>query len=663
MSHLLLRPDTELARSAYTERSERDEGGFDRWLRSTGGGFFQALRPFNSRVKAWLAAARALEDQVRALDDQDLRLAMARAARSAVRLGKDLPEALALVREGADRSLGLRPFDTQLTGATVLMAGRMAEMQTGEGKTLTAGLGACLAASAGIPVHVVTVNDYLAERDAEKMAPLFRFFGLSSGTIITGMCPADRRVAYAHPITYCTNKELVFDYLKDRVAAGPGGASRAQIAARLLSGGRRGPEMLLRGLHFAIVDEADSVFIDEAKTPLILSEKGPAITDGSFLVQALDIARLLEPERHFHLSEARRELYLLDEGKALLAQLTRPLGGGWTSAAGREQLVAQALRALHLFQRDQHYLVADDEVHIIDEYTGRILPGRTWEAGLHQLIETKEGVSLSEQNHTLARITYQRYFVRYLRLSGMTGTAREVAPEIRLVYELHTVTVAPNRPSKRRLLPSRCYADTAAKWQAVADEAQAALSRGQPVLVGTRSVEASEALSAVLQQRQVPHDVLNARQDEDEAERIARAGERGALTVATNMAGRGTDIHLGAGVAEAGGLHVILTEFSDSARIDRQLIGRCARQGDPGSAVALVALDDALFVEHGGLRLKLVRALARRIGAPAVPAALIEWLRRGAQKKAGAIHARTRRQTLAQDRKLDSTLAFAGNQI
>ncbi len=655
----LIRHDMDLARSAYLERAERREGDVDRWVRSASGGLWQRLRSFRRRLAAWVAAARAEETRVSAMRDDELRLALFAAARGALRLGPELPLALALVREAADRRLGLRPFDSQLTCAAVLLAGRMAEMQTGEGKSLTAAITACLAASSGTAVHVVTVNDYLAERDAEKMAPLFAFFGLTVGFIITGMSPDERRRAYSRSITYCTNKELVFDYLKDRVAVGPGGASKAQIAARVLLGGARGPDLLLRGLHFAIVDEADSVLIDEARTPLILSEKGRPIEEAHLFQRALDIARRLQAGSDYEIAPAHRELHLTPAGRTTLADLSRGLDGIWHTAEGREQFVSQALRALHLFHRDQHYLVADDKVHIIDEFTGRILPGRTWEQGLHQLIEQKEGCSLSEYNRTLARITYQRFFRRYLRLSGMTGTAREVAAEIRLVYELHTVTVPPNKPSRRTLLPTRCLLDQAQKWRAVAQEAARALAAGQPVLVGTRSLEASECLSAVLSESAMPHRVLNARQDKEEAELVAQAGLSGMLTVATNMAGRGTDIHLGPGVVECGGLHVILTEFHDSARIDRQLIGRGARQGDPGSAIAIVALDDALFTEHGGLRLTLIR----RLGAAGLRPALIHWLTRGAQAGASRIHARTRRQTLAQDRSLDSTLAFAGNQI
>ena len=648
----------ELAHGVYAERLDRNENALDSWTRNVTGGLWHRLRPFKARLAQLARSASALADEVAQLDDDALRLAMRRVARAALDQPTEAARAFALVREASGRSLGMRPFDVQLMGAAALFSGKLAEMQTGEGKTLTAALGACIAGVAGLPVHVVTVNDYLAQRDAEVMGPLYAYFGLSVGTIVTGMSLDARRQSYACHVTYCTNKELVFDYLKDRVAAG-GRASRAQIKVRAHLGGGKGGDMLLRGLHFAIVDEADSILIDEARTPLILAEKGDSAGDPQAYAEALDLARGLEAGRHFELLIANRQLHLTDAGKAALAERCAGMGEAWTAAQAREQMVAQALRAIHLFLRDQHYLVAEDKVHIVDEYTGRILPGRTWEQGLHQLIETKEGCPLSEHNRTLARITYQRYFRRYVRLSGMTGTAKEVRSEIWAVYGLETVTIPTNRPCLRVTQPSRCCHDEAEKWREVAREAARVSALGRPVLIGTRSVEASEKLALELEAAGLTHRVLNARQDADEAQVVAEAGQPGVITVATNMAGRGTDIHLGPSVAEKGGLHVVLTEFHDSQRIDRQLVGRCARQGDPGSTVAIVALDDALFREHGGA---LYKMLTRSYPAGLSPFWL-DRLRRRAQHGAEAIHARTRRDTLKQDRNLDNMLAFAGNQI
>lgn len=648
----------ERAHSVYPERLDRKENALDGWTRKVVGGLWHRARPLRARLAATAHEATRQGPQVNALSDEQIRQDLRRVARAALDEPAATARAFALVREACARSLGKRPFDVQLMGAAALFAGKLAEMQTGEGKTLTAALAACIVGVAGLPVHVVTVNDYLAERDAREMGPLYAYFGLTTGTIITGLSLPQRAAAYACHVTYCTNKELVFDYLKDRVTAG-GRASRAQLRLRSHVGTGQGNALLLRGLHFAIVDEADSVLIDEARTPLILAEKGESPGDPGLYRTALELAGQLEAGRDFELIVARRELHLSHAGRARLAALCTTLGAAWTAAHGREHMVSQALRALHLFHRDQHYLLADDKVHIIDEYTGRILAGRTWEQGLHQLIETKEGCPLSEHNRTLARITYQRFFRRYLRLSGMTGTAHEVRREIWAVYALETITIPTNRPCVRTVAPTHCCASEDDKWRLVAREVQRMREAGRPVLIGTRSVEASEHLSAALTRAGIAHRVLNARQDAGEADIVAQAGQTGVVTVATNMAGRGTDIHLGNGIAAAGGLHVVLTEFHDSPRIDRQLIGRCARQGDPGSAVAIVALDDTVLREHGG---QMQRLLVRMF--PAGPSAFwVERLRHHVQRRAQAIHARTRRDTLKQDQNLDTMLAFAGNQI
>lgn len=656
MTDVALSPED--AAGIYPEKAERNENAFDRWVRTKSGRLFLRLRPFRGQLETLAHAAGEPGPELKKLDDAQLRSRMRGCAREAVR-GHGLAGALALVREASRRSLGLEPFDVQLMGAATLMSGKLAEMQTGEGKTLTAALAACIAASARVPVHVVTINDYLARRDAEEMGPLFRFFGLSTGVIVTGMSPDDRRAAYACDITYCTNKELVFDYLKDRVAAG-GRATRAQLRARSLLRGERQSGMLLRGLHFAIVDEADSIMIDEARTPLILAEKGPATDAPELYRQALGLARELQPGSDFEILPERRHLQLTLRGKAAIRERCGALGQVWQPPQAREHLVSQALRALHLFHRDQQYLIdGERKVQIIDEYTGRVLPGRNWEQGLHQMIEAKEGCPLSEQNRTLARITYQRFFPRYLRLSGMTGTAREVAAELHAVYGLEVVAIPTNKPCRRAVLPPVCLPDEDAKWQAVAAEAAQHSRGGAAVLIGTRSLEASERLSGVLAAAGLDHRVLNARQDAEEAHVIAEAGQWGSITVATNMAGRGTDIRLGSGVPEAGGLHVILTEFHDSARIDRQLFGRCARQGDQGTAIAIVALDDDLFARNAAWLFR-VAGLANLYSRQGKVLGVLRWL---AQRNAAKIHARERRDTLTLDRSLDTMLAFAGNQI
>ena len=653
-----------MARSIYPEREDKIVSAPDLFALDLLARLRRAAAtPAAREVHRLGRALQAEQPALRALDDAALRAELRGIAVDAVhRLApRALQRALLLVAEAARRALDMQPYPAQLAGAATLLRGRLAEMQTGEGKTLTAALAACLAAAAGVPVHVVTVNDYLARRDAEKGEPLFRFAGLRVGVVLADM-PADaKREAYACDISYCTNKDLVFDYLRDRVASGAR-ASDAQLRARQLFAHNAAPPPLLRGLHMAIVDEADSILIDEARTPLILAEKAGQIAHAAAFAQALAWAAMYEAPRDYQVDAARRELRLSDAGRQRIAALSAGRGDPWRSAQAREHTLVQALRALHLFQRDKHYLVdAEDKVQIIDEYTGRVLEGRTWEQGLHQMIETKEGVPLSEQTQTLARITYQRFFARYLRLAGMTGTAREMARELDAVYRLQTVAIPTHRPSARQRAGDQVLADEAQKWQAVARCVAALRARGQPVLVGTRSVEASDRLSRVLNAQGLTHAVLNARQDAEEAAIVAAAGQRGAITVATNMAGRGTDIALGDGVAELGGLYVILTEYHESPRIDRQLFGRCARQGDPGGCVAIVALDDELFRQHGGPELALLRKV---FGSQ--PQAVQVWVarcRRAAQARAEAMHARTRRDTLRQDRNLDQLMSFSGDPL
>ncbi len=663
MSTGLMTPSLRLARTAFPEREDRAVHMADQWALGVMAGARRLLASSPAREIAELErlmAQRATE--LAALDDAKV-VARLRAAATTALQHKHraaLHDALLLVAEAASRSLGMRPYPTQLVGAATLVRGRLAEMQTGEGKTLTAGLAACLIASAGVPVHVVTVNDYLAERDAEKQTPLFGFAGLSVGVVIHDRTPDQKRAAYGCDIAYCTGKEMVFDYLRDRVAEG-GRASVAQLRGRQLFGALSTPPVL-RGLHYAIVDEADSILIDEARTPLILAVKAGPVENADELPRALALAATLTPDEDFLLDESRREVRLTRTGRERVTAATTGWGGPWRAFHVREHLMTQALRAQRLFLRDQHYLIdSEGAVQIIDEYTGRVLPGRTWEQGLHQMIECKEGVALSERTQTLARITYQRFFARYLCLSGMTGTAREMAGELSVVYRLDTVTIPTHRPSARRRLPDVVCRNGSEKWQAVAEEVARRQARGQPVLVGTRSVEASEALSQRLNAMGVRHAVINARQDAGEAEVVVQAGQRGAVTVATNMAGRGTDISLGEGVEALGGLFVILTEYHESPRIDRQLLGRCARQGQPGECVAMIAIDDDLFTQHGGASHDALSRWSRLHGT--VPAAWVVQCRKAAQSRAERMHARTRRDTLRQDRELERSMGFSGDPL
>jgi preprotein translocase subunit SecA len=569
-------------------------------------------------------------------------------------------QVFALVREVAHRTVGMRHFDVQLIGGLVLLHGMVAEMETGEGKTLVATLPACTAALAGVPVHIITVNDYLADRDKNWMGPIYHALGLTVGTIKHSMDPEARRAAYRCDVTYCTNKEVTFDYLRDRIVLWDRPSEVRLNLERLYGENSRVRRLLLRGLHFAIVDEADSVLIDEARTPLIISAEGDDYDEQSLYEQALAVAKKLIPGQDYLISGSERSLELTENGKARIEDIVRWDGRMRMNRQQREELIRQALVALNLFSRDKHYLVKDGKVQIIDEYTGRLMPDRSWEQGLHQLIEIKENCEMTRRKETQARISYQRFFRRYLRLAGMTGTAREVAAELWSIYRLRVVTIPTNRPLRRNYLPDRVYPAAWQRWEAVVNRISAMHRKGRPVLVGTRSVEASERLSLLLSGAGFSHKVLNARQDQEEAEIIARAGEHGRITVATNMAGRGTDIRLGPGVAELGGLHVIATERHEARRIDRQLFGRCGRQGDPGTSEAIISLEDELVTTYVSKPFQWLATAVLR-GSDTL---IARWTRRilfhKAQRAAERLHARMRHGLLKMDDQLGDALAFSG---
>jgi preprotein translocase subunit SecA len=641
-----------LGDGVYLERADPNEPALEEYLRAAVA-HLPRLRP---RWRGFVKAVNGHEAHMQALDDAALASAFRAACAPMHRAGfadELVARAFAAVREAARRTIGMRHFDVQLIGGLTLLQGRIAEMQTGEGKTLVATLAACTAAGSGAAVHVVTVNDYLAARDAEHNGPLYAFLGFKVGIIKQDMALPARRAQYAREIVYVSNKELVFDYLKDRIAAGDTVA--AHLRLRRLFRPARQPELLLRGLHFAIVDEADSVLIDEARTPLIISETRPDEHGEALYRQALDLARRMDAA-HYELSR-NREIWITPAGDTALEEWCTPLGGLWRSPLWRRELAQKALTAVHCYQRDQHYIVAENKVQIVDEFTGRVMPDRSWEQGLHQMIECKEGAEITGQRKTLSRLTYQRFFRRYLLLGGMTGTASEVAPELRRVYDLDVVRIPTNKPGRRARLPDTCFLDSEARWVAVAGRAAALARAGRAVLVGTRSVEASEHLGARLAARGVEHVVLNARQDKAEAEAVALAGKAGRITVATNMAGRGTDIRPDPEVLESGGLHVILTEFHESPRIDRQLFGRAARQGEPGSVEAMVSLEDDLF---GRFAPALQSLLGKAAKDGRVPRWLLAVLVRRVQSAAERYNRGVRLETLKQDRKLQQALGFAG---
>ena len=497
-----------------------------------------------------------------------------------------LPEAFAVVREAAKRTIGLRHHDVQLMGGIVLHRGAIAEMANGEGKTLVATLAAYLNGLEGKGVHVVTVNDYLARRDREWMGPVYEFLGLSVGVIQNGMGSAERRRAYQCDITYGTNNEFGFDYLRDNMATSI-------------------EDQVQRGHHYAIVDEIDSILIDEARTPLIIS--GPA-EESTELYYTIDgLVRRLKKGKDYEVDEKDHTVALTEEGVRKVENL---LGmnnlyqdtGGWQLV----HHINQAIRAHELYERDRDYLIKDGEVVIIDEFTGRLMPGRRWSDGLHQAVEAKEGVAIRSENQTLATITLQNYFRMYEKLCGMTGTAATEAEEFMKIYGLEVIVIPTHKPCQREELEDKIYQTEKAKFEAVIEKIEELYKKERPVLVGTRSVEKSEKLSRMLKERGIPHTVLNAKYHEKEAQIVAQAGQKRAVTIATNMAGRGTDIKLGEGVKELGGLFVIGTERHESRRIDNQLRGRAGRQGAPGTAQFYVSLEDELMRIFGSERIAAV---------------------------------------------------------
>lgn len=503
-----------------------------------------------------------------------------------------LAEVFAIIKKTCERELGHIPYDTQLIAARIMLAGKLAEMATGEGKTLAAGICVAAAALAGIPVHLITSNDYLVMRDSATLRPLFNALGLTVGAAVQGQAVDTRQQAYACDITYVTAKELVFDYLRDRTINGKAKSSLHNSVAQLAG---HMPNTLLRGLCMAIIDEADSILIDEARVPLILSQSLLQEAQVDYHSKVMTLASSLNLQEDFVLTQRNLSADLTEHGWQKLQTLTKSLGQLQYNKMHLEETICQALAALHLYKKDKHYLVRDDAVHIIDEITGRIAPGRIWSRGLHQLIELKEHCKPSGEMITAAQITYQRFFPRYLRLGGMSGTLSESRAELLSVFGLKMEKVPLRKPNQRITLPTRIYRNRQDLWAAVTERVIEMDKNGRAILIGTDSVADSEVLSQHLQNAGLAHEVLNARQDTREANIIAQAGQPNQITVSTNIAGRGTDISLGKGVAALGGIHLISCQHNVSRRIDRQLLGRCARQGNPGSTETLIAMDKPLI--------------------------------------------------------------------
>ena len=561
-----------------------------------------------------------------------------------------LPDAFAVVREAATRALGQRHFDVQLIGGMVLHEGNVAEMKTGEGKTLVATLPVYLNALSEKGVHVVTVNDYLAQRDAGWMGQVYGFLGLQTGVIVGDQSyvydkdftnkdhederfrhlrPSSRQEAYAADITYGTNNEFGFDYLRDNMV-------------------REEDQLRQRDLHYAIVDEVDSILIDEARTPLIIS--APSVTSGTAYAQFAKVVRQLVKEKHFETDEKRKTVILTDTGVEKIEKIL-----SIDNLYGSENIrtiyhLQQALKAHALFHRDKDYVVTrEGEVVIVDEFTGRLLAGRRYNEGLHQAIEAKEGVEVQQESMTLATISFQNYFRLYEKLGGMTGTALTEAEEFHQVYKLDVVEIPSNRVIVRQDRPDRIYRTEKAKFKAIAQEVKTLHTKGQPVLIGTVSIEKNEALGAMLTKAGVPHQVLNAKNNEREAKIVAQAGEKGGVTLATNIAGRGTDIVLGKGIKELGGLFVLGSERHESRRIDNQLRGRAGRQGDPGMTQFFVSTEDDLMRIFGGDRIKNVMERLNVNDDIPIENRLISRSLEGAQKKVEGYHFDNRKAVVQYD--------------
>jgi preprotein translocase subunit SecA len=599
----------------------------------------------------------------------------------------DLERAFALVREVAARQIGERPFPVQIAGAFALESGCIVEMATGEGKTLTATMPATIAGWRGQGCHIITVNDYLAQRDAEWMRRIYRFCGLSVAHIEQAMRATERRAAYSADITYCTNKEVTADFLRDRLVLGRLRGLSSALLAKISRTGRPVIDRLVqRGLNFAIVDEADSILVDEAITPLIISGPAPNPEQVEAFRQAADVATNLNSETDYHVNPRYREVELTNTGRARLAEVTGTLGDIWQGARRREEITTKALIAKELYSRDKQYVIDDGKVVIVDDFTGRLMWDRSWRDGLHQAVEAKEKLEITAPKDTYARISFQRFFRLYRKLSGMTGTASEAAAEFWQIYHLPIVVIPTNRPCVRKNLPDIVLPKESAKWKRIVSEIRRVHETARPILVGTRSVRASQYLSELLKAENLDHQVLNAVYHRQEAQIVAGAGQAGKITVATNMAGRGTDIKLGRGVAQLGGLHVIASERNESARIDRQLFGRCARQGDPGSAQAIVCLEDEFvsrytknlaaylkkrYTHQGNQAEGLDRIRPDfvgldRMGPPSAADDISSPFTRGvfrlAQLRAEKLALRQRKSVMRTDHWLEEQLGFAGSQ-
>jgi preprotein translocase subunit SecA len=633
------------------------------WQRRLGWGALQV-----KRIRAW-------EKEFDRLSDEEMKTVGVRLrgrGRGGESLDRILPEAFALVCVAARRQIGLRPFDVQLAAGAIMHQGGLAELATGEGKTLCASLPVFLNALAGQGVHVTTVNDYLARRDAEWIGPVYKALGLSVGVLQMQMGEQDRAAAYRCDVTYGTASEFGFDFLRDRLKVAGAKGQEAPFWAPWIGGAQQpaGQDVgVQRGHHFALVDEADSIFVDEARTPLIISAPTRLATlEEQVVFQWSDqLAQQMEPEKHFTFDPKKQKLELTSEGKQLARYANPPTGPHSHAMDKLHEHIEQALQAHYRFRRGQHYIIEgegeDKKIVIVDENTGRRMPDRHWREGLHQAVEAKEareGVRIHKPSDHAAQITFQSYFKLYGKLAGMTGTAAQNWWELRRVYKLWVVCVPTNRPVIRKQWPDRVFPTEDAKFNAVVEEVRRLREAGRAVLIGTRSVKKSLDVSARLKAAGIPHEVLNALPEHAarEAEIVAQAGQVGRVTIATNMAGRGTDIKPDPQVISAGGLHVLGTERHEALRIDRQLVGRSGRQGDPGSAQFFLSLEDELLEALGQSRQEALKRKGQRGGDG-------DWsgyqpLFVKAQKRAEARHFRSRVDLMVHEKQRQEVLKDLG---
>jgi preprotein translocase subunit SecA len=615
------------------------------------------LRPWRALVEVACDARERLEN----VDDKELNKLLAEARVAASGTSLPTPESLGLICEVARRELGLTPYRVQMLSALALIDGYLAEIDTGEGKTLSIALAAAFEGWKGEPVHVVTANDYLAERDARIMKKLYQRLGLTVASVVGKTEPGDRRKGYQAEVTYTTAKEVAADYLRDRIQLGEWDRSGArQHMRKFVKAPGSGIRLTQRGLFRALIDEADNGLIDEAVTPLIISQKIESEELQAACLGAWRFAEFLKPESDYTVNRSRREIKLTDSGEDKAADQNEfpdvPL---WRCPQRCKQMIMLALESREFFTLGSHYIIEEGKIVIIDESTGRPMPDRSWKLGLHQIVEAKEGLKITAPSSTIAQISFQSFFQKYRRLSGATGTAHEIADEVWTIYGISTIRIPRNLPNISRLKSPKFYLNESDREHAVMEEILECHKAGQPVLVGTRTVTSSEQLGRKLAFKNIDHVILNAKRLSFEAGIVSDAGLRGRITIATNMAGRGTDIELASGVKELGGLHVIATEPHEARRVDRQLFGRSGRQGDPGLVSRYYSIDDVLF--HTFLPSWVHRIVSKTANSQSGRmrfSALSRILLWRVQKRAEKLAAHRREQVAENDRQQRASLGF-----